>query len=208
MLYTVATTCAVTGPATHDDVFLNFHPVFWIAGENFGLLFPLSLGATVVQFARWDPLAFMQAVQLYRVTAATLLVDNAVAIIDHPEAGRHDLRSLRRTRVSSFVKKLNAEYRRRWLSLTGTVMVEAAWGMTETHTCDTFTNGMQDGGRDLAQPIFVGLPVPGTEFRICGFDTGTTLPLGQEDEIVVRSPSQLKAYWNRPAETAAALRGG
>lgn len=208
MLYTAATTCAVTGPATRDDVFLNFHPVFWIAGENFGLLFPLFLGATVVQFARWDPIAFMQAVQLYRVTAATLLVDNAVAIMDHPDVGRYDLYSLRRTRVSSFVKKLNAEYRRRWLALTGTVMVEAAWGMTETHTCDTFTTGMQEGGRDLAQPIFVGLPVPGTEFRICDFDTGATLPLGQEGEIVVRSPSQLKAYWNRPAETAAALRGG
>ncbi len=208
MLYTAATTCAVTGPATQDDVFLNFHPIFWIAGENFGLLFPVFLGAVVVQFARWDPLAFMQAVQLYRVTAATLLVDNAVAIMDQPEVGRHDLRSLRRTRVSSFVKKLNAEYRRRWLALTGTVMVEAAWGMTETHTCDTFTTGMQEGGRDLAQPIFVGLPVPGTEFRICGFDTGATLPLGQEGEIVVRSPSQLKAYWNRPADTAAALRDG
>ncbi len=83
-------------------------------------------------------------------------------------------------------------------------MIEAAWGMTETHTCDTFTTGQQDGDFDLkSQPIFVGLPVPGTEFKIAAFDTGALLPLGTEGEIVVRSPSQLKSYWNKPEATAA-----
>ena len=151
----------------------------------------------------------MAAVERYRVTTAGLLVDNAVAIMEHPDAARHDLRSLRRTRVSSFVKKLNESYRRRWQALTGAVMIEAAWGMTETHTCDTFTTGQQEGDFDLkSQPIFVGIPVPGTEFKITRFEDGTLLPLGSEGEIVVRSPSQLKAYWNKPEATADSLRDG
>ncbi len=209
MLYTAATTNTCANGSDHRDVMLNFHPVFWIAGENFGLIFPVVCGATLVLLARWDPLAWMAAVQRYRVTLAGLLVDNAVAILDHPDVGRYDLRSLRSTRVSSFVKKLNETYRRRWQALTGVMMIEAAWGMTETHTCDTFTTGQQRDDFDLkSQPIFVGLPVPGTEFKIAAFDTGELLPLGSEGEIVVRSPSQLKSYWNKPEATAASIKDG
>lgn len=209
MIYTAATTCTCANGSTPADVMLNFHPVFWIAGENSALIFPVFCGATLVLLARWDALAWLRAVELYRVTMAGLLVDNAVAIMEHPEAPRHDLRSLRRVRVSSFVKKLNEGYRRRWQALTGTVMIEAAWGMTETHTCDTFTTGQQADDFDLkSQPIFVGLPVPGTEFKITDFETGTLVPLGTEGEIVVRSPSLLKGYWNKPDVTASALRDG
>ncbi len=209
MLYTAATTSTCANGSTADDVMLNFHPVFWIAGENFGLIFPVFCGATLVLLARWDPLAWMAAVQRYRVTLAGLLVDNAVAVMEHPAVADHDLRSLRGTRVSSFVKKLNQGYRDRWRDLTGAVMIEAAWGMTETHTCDTFTTGQQADDFDLkSQPIFVGLPVPGTEFKITAFETGELLPLGVEGEIVVRSPSLLKSYWNKPEATATSLREG
>ena len=209
MIYTAATTLTCGSGMDSSDVVLNFHPVFWIAGENFGVIFPMFSGATLVLLARWDPVAWMSAVQRYRVTVGGMLVDNAVTIMDHPDASRYDLRSLRGTRVSSFVKKLNEGYRRRWFALTGATMIEAAWGMTETHTCDTFTTGQQDGDFDLkSQPIFVGLPVPGTEFKITDFGTGELLPLGTEGEIVVRSPSQLKSYWNKPEATAAAFRDG
>ena len=209
MLYTAATTNTCANGSDQNDVMLNFHPVFWIAGENFGLIFPIVAGATLVLLARWDPVAWMEAVQRYRVTLAGLLVDNAVAIMDHKEVARYDLRSLRSTRVSSFVKKLNEGYRRRWHALTGVTMIEAAWGMTETHTCDTFTAGQQADDFDLkSQPIFVGLPVPGTEFKITAFETGELVPLGSEGEIVVRSPSQLKSYWNKPDATAASIRDG
>jgi long-chain acyl-CoA synthetase len=192
-----------------DDVLLNYYPVFWIAGENLGLLFPLFRGVTLIEMTRWDPVAFMAAVQHYRVNLCAMLVDNAVAVMDHPQVGSYDLTSLRRVRVSSFVKKLNLDFRARWRALTGAPMIEAAWGMTETHTCDTFTAGMQDDDMDLrAQPVFVGLPVPGTDFKICSFETGELLPLGSEGEIVVRSPSMLKSYWNKPEATAASMRDG
>ncbi len=85
MIYTAATTCTCANGSTPDDVMLNFHPVFWIAGENFGVIFPVFAGATLVLLARWDPVAWMAAVQRYRVTVAGLLVDNAVAVMEHPE---------------------------------------------------------------------------------------------------------------------------
>jgi long-chain acyl-CoA synthetase len=192
-----------------EDITICFIPLFWIAGEDMGLIFPIFAGATVVLLARWDPAAWLQAVQLYRVSHTYLLVDNAMEVLDHPEAGNTDFSSLRTTKVTSFVKKLNLDFRKNWRALTGTTAHEVSWGMTETHTFDTFTTGMDADDFDLQQiPVFVGLPVPGTEFKICDFETHDLLPLGEHGEICVRTPSLLKSYWNKPETTADTLRQG
>ncbi len=209
MIYTAASNAGVALTLEPDTVFLSFFPQFWIAGENAGLIFPVFGGATLVLLTRWDPLGVMSAIQRHAVTTVVMPVDGAVEIMDHPRFAEFDLGSLRQVRVVSFVKKLNLEYRRRWQALTGTVLAESSWGMTETHTSDTFTSGFQDDDFDLrVQPIFVGLPVPGTEFKICDFDTGALMPLGVEGEIRVRTPSLLKAYWNKPEASAEALVDG
>ena len=209
MLYTAAATASVALGLRDDDIGIGVNPVFWIAGENALAIQPVASGTTTVMLARWDPVAWMAAVERYRVTFGTLVLDTAVEVMEHPEVGRFDLRSLRSMRVSSFVKKLNLDWRRRWQALTGVTMIEAAWGMTETHTSDTFTRGMQHDDFDLkARPIFVGLPVPGTELRICDFDSHELKPLGEEGELCVRTPSLLKGYWNRPEASADALRDG
>lgn len=209
MIYTAATNLAVSSPVAPDTVSLSFFPEFWIAGENGCLIWPVFGGTTLVLLARWDPVAFLTAIERYRVTNTGLPVDGAVELMDHPRFGEFDLSSLRQVKVVSFVKKLNLAYRRRWQELTGSILAESAWGMTETHTSDTFTSGMQGDDFDLhSQPVFVGLPVPGTEFKICDFDTGALLPFGQEGEICCRSPSVLKGYWGKPDATADALRDG
>jgi fatty-acyl-CoA synthase len=129
--------------------------------------------------------------------------------MDHPRFKEFDLSSLDQVRVVSFVKKLNPGYRKRWKDLTGTILTEASWGMTETHTSNTFTAGFQGDDFDLnSQPIFVGLPVPGAEFKITDFETGELVPLGGDGEIRVRTPSLLKGYWNKPQATAESLIDG
>lgn len=209
MLYTCASFLPVALDLQRDSVMLNFLPEFWIAGENAGLLFPVFAGCRLVLLARWDATAFMAAVQHYRVSHCGLLVDSAAEVLDHPQAGTYDLSSLRRTGSISFIKKLTRDYRARWRQLTGCTLFEFSFGMTETHTCDTFTAGLQDEDFDLTSaPTFVGLPVPGTEFKVCDFTSGELLPLGSEGELCVRSPSLLHGYWQRPEESTAAIRDG
>ncbi len=216
MVYTAAASYALTGGVDaqrlaegSDDVMLNFLPMFWIAGENLGLIYPIFSGATVVLLARWDPVAVMAAIGRYRVNRTFVVVDNAVELMNHPECGRYDLRSLQHTRAASFIRKITPDIRQRWHALTGSIIAEGAWGMTETHTSDTFTTGMQDDDMDLrGRPVFVGLPVPGTRIKICDFDTGAVLPVGEEGEIVVSTPSLFKGYWGRPDVDAEVLRDG
>jgi fatty-acyl-CoA synthase len=209
MIYTAAANCSIALRIDSTTVSLSFFPEFWIAGENAALIFPVFVGMTVVLLARWDPVAVLTAIDRYKVNMTVLLVDGAVELMEHPRFREFDLSSLRQVRVVSFVKKLNIEYRRRWQALTGGILAESAWGMTETHTSDTFTAGMQDDDFDLkSQPVFVGLPVPGTDFKICDFETGALKKLGEEGEICVRTPSLLKGYWNKPEASAEALRDG
>lgn len=209
MLYTASTNLGIASPVADDTVFLSFFPAFWIAGENACLIYPIFGGATLVLLARWDPIAFLAAIARYRVTNVGLPVDGTVELMDHPRFAEFDLASLRQVRVVSFVKKLNVAYRARWREMTGTTLAESAWGMTETHTSDTFTSGMQGDDFDLrSQPVFVGLPMPGTQFKICDFDTGALVPFGEEGEICVRTPSLFKGYWNKPEASEEAIRGG
>ena len=209
MVYTAAANHGISVAANEDSIFLSFFPEFWIAGENFGLIFPLFTGATLVLLARWDAVSTLAAIDKYKVNITAMPVDGAVELMDHPRFKEFDLSSLTQVRVVSFVKKLNPDYRKRWKYLTGTVLTEAAYGMTETHTSNTFTAGFQDNDFDLiSQPIFVGLPVPGAEFKITDFKTGELVPLGSEGEIRVRTPSLLKSYWNKPEATAESLIDG
>jgi fatty-acyl-CoA synthase len=209
MVYTAAANYGISLAINQRSVCLSFFPEFWIAGENLGLIFPLFAGATLVLLARWDAVGVLAAIDKYKVTITAMPVDGAVELMDHPRFKEFDLGSLDQVRVVSFVKKLNVDYRRRWKDLTGTTLAESAWGMTETHTSNTFTTGFQDDDFDLnSQPIFVGLPVPGAEFKITDFETGELIPLGGEGEVRVRAPSLLKSYWNKPEATAESLVDG
>src|SRR5690606_23486516 len=145
---------------------LNFFPQFWIAGQNHGLVYPIFSGTTLVLLLRWDPLAFMMAVESEGVGATTMLVDTILDVLAHPRFEEFNLSSLKLVRCVSFVTKLDIGVRQRWNACyPDTVISESAWGMTETHTANTVTIGFQDDDFDLkSQPIFVGLPSPGTDF--------------------------------------------
>ncbi len=71
------------------------------------------------------------------------------------------------------------------------IRVLQVYGLTETTAICT----MDDP--DHAEPGKVGPAIPGVEMR-----------LGDNDEIIVRGPNIFPEYWNRPQQTAEALRDG
>lgn len=211
MTYTAASAAYAQGIDRPDDVSLVYIPVFWIAGETFGLLLPVFTGSTVVLVTRWSAQAVLEDIGTHGVTAMLGTVDNYVELLDHPEVADYDLSTLRAPLAMSFVTKLSKSVRDRWMAAAGphSVLREAGFGMTETHAVDTFTRGFQEGDEDIeTRPVFCGVPVPGTEIKIVEPDSGQRLPVGREGELAIRSPSLMAGYWQRPVETAAVLRDG
>ncbi len=213
MLYTAAATqnSRFTGGQHEQPVMVSFLPVFWIAGENSCVIYPVYTGRPCVLLTRWDPVAVMTAVHRYKATAVTGTVDNYIEILEHDRFDEFDLSSLTAPAAMSFVTRLNSDVRARWRNAVhvDSVLREGSYGMTETHTSDSFIRGFQEDDYDLnSRPVFCGLPMPGTVFKICDFGTGKTLPVGLEGEICVKSPSLLTGYWNKPDATRAALKDG
>ncbi|MCW2769755.1 MAG: acyl-CoA synthetase [Aeromicrobium sp.] len=211
MLYTAATGTSSSGMHTADDfVSVCFMPIFWIGGEDLGILFPIVLGGTVVLMTRWNATAVLTAIDTYRATTIVGTVENYIELLEHPELGTYDLTSLRDPQAVSFVGKLTPDLRHRWAdAVGGGVLRECAYGMTETHTMDALPYGLAVDDEDLlAEPIFCGIPVPGTDIAVVSFDDGRPMPIGEVGEVVVRSPAVMTGYWRNPQATAEQLVDG
>lgn len=212
ILYTAATCAGGTGVSPESDfVALCYIPIFWIAGEDLGILLPIVVGGTAVLMARWDPRAVLDAVETYRVTGMIGTVENYLELLEQPDIADRDLSSLEDPSAVSFIRKLTPEVRHQWAAVVGShsLLREGAYGMTETHTFDATPYGMADDDRDLrAEPVFCGVPVPGTDIAVVSFESGEPLPIGEAGEIIVRSPSVTTGYWNKPEATASQLRDG
>lgn len=214
MAYTAAAAMAGTGTAVAGatpDVTLGFLPMFWIAGQNLSLLLPLYSGGEVAVLNRWHPRVALETVVDRAVTRIVSPADGYVEmleLLDTDDFADADLASLTQCQAVSFVRKLDTDLREQWRARTGITLREASYGMTETHTSDTFTLGLQDGDRDLrAEPVYCGFPVPGT--RIVTVDPDLDpVPVGEEGEILVNSPSVMTGYWQNPRATAEVLIDG
>jgi fatty-acyl-CoA synthase len=79
----------------------------------------------------------------------------------------------------------------------------AAFGQTEMSPVTCVLDG-RDALRKLGS---VGLPVPGVSVRVVDTALRDVAP-GEVGEIVYRGPGLMREYWNNPAATAEAFRGG
>ncbi len=154
-----------------SEVNLAVMPIFWVAGNNVGVVWPSISGSTVVLFTRWDADSVLEAIAKYRVTNMYVPFDMYWELLHNPRIKEYDLRSLKCCMGSSFIKGLSKELRSKWRDLTGTILREAAYGLTETHTCDTFVAGFHKEDFDIEmaekyKATFCGLPIPGTYVKI------------------------------------------
>jgi long-chain acyl-CoA synthetase len=145
----------------------------------------------------------LQAIAQYKVNWWYSIAPMNVACMQVPDIASFDLSSLRRNPVTSFGITFTESLAAQWRShAPNCTSFEAAYGLSETHTCDTYTP--HHSPRWGTQ----GIAVPGVTIRIVDTETQADLPTGEVGEIVLTSPGCFKGYWNKPEATAATLRNG
>jgi len=182
---------------------LTTMPYFNIAGMLF-LVGPVLQGATNILLTQFDPLSVLQAIDLYKATEWYSAVPMNLAVMNLPEARKYNLSSLKLNLCTSFVVSLNEKISKQWEEFTdGCLLLEGAYGLSETHTLDTFCphHKIKYGS--------MGIPGFDEEFKIVDLEDNTKeLPIGETGEIVLRNPGCMKGYWNNPEQTATTLIDG
>lgn len=200
--YKTAGASRVTGVSA-EDVLLAVAPLYHIAGMSMGVNMPVHSGAPCVLLHRFDPLAVAQALERYRVSWWYSIAPMNVALMQLPGVEKMDFSALRRNTVTSFGITYTEDLAQQWRRFApNAISSEAAYGLSETHTMDTFMPG------DAIRWGTHGKPAPGNEIRVINPETGAPLAAGEVGEIIIRGPGNFKGYWNKPEATARTLKNG
>jgi long-chain acyl-CoA synthetase len=188
--------------ATGKEIVLMAIPLFHVYGMVVGMLFGISMGASLVMvpnprdmpdllgnIKKFHPTVFPGIPMLYN------------AINNNPDviAGKYDLASIKACISGS--APLMRETKERFEALSGGKVFEG-YGLSEAPTA-THCNpsiGMNKTGS-------IGMPFPDVDAKIISLDDGETeMKIGEIGELVVHGPQVMKSYHNMPIETANTLR--
>jgi long-chain acyl-CoA synthetase len=178
-----------------DDVVLITLPLFHVFGLESQVNCCLRFAATMSLLPRFDPLRTFEAIQRDRVTIFEGVHTMYIELLNHPDAGKFDLRSLRVgiSGGSSMPPEVLESFERKF----GIAILEC-YGMTET--ASTITQNVSAQDRKIHS---VGKPIWGVDVAVWN-DQHRPLPpgAGHVGEIVVRGVNTMRGYHNRPQATA------
>jgi long-chain acyl-CoA synthetase len=190
-------------PFTADTVWLVVAPLFHAAGSIAVLSTVWNAGRHVLLGA-FDPGAVLELVERERVTS-TLVVPSMLAAIDDEQLVRpRDVSSLRLVSFGG-APSATETLRRAHEAFPGATLLHL-YGATETAPIATALPGVEALlGTPRARSC--GQPAVGVDVEIRTLE-GSPCATGEVGEVVVRGPNVMGGYWNKPEQTAAALRDG
>jgi acyl-CoA synthetase (AMP-forming)/AMP-acid ligase II len=222
LFYTGGTTGSPRGVMlSHDNLVVS-----WLGSAASGVLVPpgartlhvapmfhladlAAWGATVliggshVMLPAFDPVAVFSAIAKHRVSLALLVPTMIQLLVDHPAITDYDLTSLRAVLYGA--SPIPQSVLERAMRVLPAAAFTQAYGMTELSPVATLLSPVDHKSADLLASA--GRAAPHAEVRVVDM-RDAEVPTGTVGEIVVRGGHVMLGYWNRPEETAAAVRGG
>ena len=190
-----------------NEAMLLVVPLFVGYGSSF-ILSALLTQNTMIVLQRFRPDAVLDAIERHKVAVAGFVPTMLIGMMNEPDFARRDLSSLKLivyggSVIAPAVLKTALEKFK-----SGFCQV---FGMTEAGGFIAFLN--QDDHRvDGSERMEARLKSCGRSARYAKItivdDDGNEVPPNELGELTVRSSSTVTGYWNKPAETAAAIRNG
>ena len=151
--------------------------------------------------SRWDTEEAMKRIEKFKITEFRGVPTMYIQLLNHPEAGKYDLSSLKTCICGSAPMPL--EVARNWKAKYG-IDIWEGYGLSEATT----VNCGNVAGR--CPPKYGSI---GKCYQKCNMikifdENDCELPSGQAGEIVIKGPGVMKGYWNKPNETAEVLKNG
>ncbi|MDG4594554.1 MAG: long-chain-fatty-acid--CoA ligase FadD [Candidatus Contendobacter sp.] len=142
---------------------------------------------------------FVEELRPWKFTVITGVNTLFNALVNHDKFARLDFSALRlAVGGGAAVQKAVAE---RWQGLTGVPILEG-YGLTEASPVVCVNPADITGFTGN-----IGLPLPSTEVQLRD-EEGNKVPPGERGELCARGPQVMRGYWQRPEDTARAIRDG
>jgi long-chain acyl-CoA synthetase len=169
-------------------------PFFHVYGMTVEMSLAVYLGSQLIILPDpRDVVHLMATIERLGATAVPGVPAMYTRIINHPDVGRYDLRSVKV--CVSGAAPLPMEVQTRFGAISGGRLVEG-YGLTEaapvTH-CSPIRGVRKSGS--------IGLPLPDVDAKIVDYETLVEKPVGEAGELWLRGPQVMKCYWNQPEET-------
>ncbi len=204
--YLGAIGASLAAPRPPRQVGLHAAPLFHVAGMQSVFALSMRLGSHIV-LPVFEPGQVLQAIEQHRIAEIFLVPTMLRMLLDHPGFASRDLSSLESIRYGA--SPMDVTLLERAMAALPGADFSQAYGMTELaptvavlppryHTAE---------GRKADKLRSAGVPTPVAEIRIVD-PMDNELANHQVGEIVVRGPMVMQGYWNKPEQTAEALRGG
>jgi long-chain acyl-CoA synthetase len=185
----------------NEETLMGVYPIFHSAGYTVSQNLTIWTGWTSIMIPRPEPGIIIEMLKAYKPGFLPGVPTIFVGLLNRQEFRKMDL---------SFIKgffggaaSLAPDTVKQLTVLTGKGIYDV-YGLTENTALATCTPW-----KGKVKPGTVGVPIPNTDVRIVDLETGTQeLPAGEAGEICIKGPQLMQGYYNRPEETANALRDG
>jgi len=185
---------------------LHVAPMFHVGG--LAAVFQTALrAATHIVLPQFDTDQVLHAIADQGANEVFLVPTMLQRVLDAPNFATFDLSSMKN--IIYGAAPIDASLLQRAMAAFPNSQFMQVYGMTELAPVAAVLAGNHHiaGGQSHSKLITAGRPAPLCEMRIVDSED-LELPQGSTGEIVVRGPTVMLGYWNRPEETAQALRGG
>ncbi len=174
-------------------------PYFHIYAFTVCMMIGLRIGALQIIHPKYEPDAVLTSIRTLHPTYFPAVPTVFVSLLNHPKA---DESCLERVRLfNSGGAPCPVEVMDAWERRFGRPLNEG-YGLSETSPVTHSTPQLAE--RRLGT---IGLPFPDTDVKIVDVETGTReLAVGETGELCIAGPQVMRGYWNKPDETATALR--
>ncbi len=193
----------VTQPMSHEDRYLVMAPMFHAAG-SISVLQSIAVGAAQVILPTFDPGAMLDLVEAERITQTLGVPTMVAATVEEQLARPRDVSSM--TVYAHGGSPIAMEVVRRGTKAFPGVAFCHLYGATETSPLVTGTiDEVALLGTEREKSC--GRPAMGRQVVIRDRD-GAALPVGEVGEVTIAGDNVMVGYWNKPEQTAQALRDG
>jgi long-chain acyl-CoA synthetase len=198
---------AISLKLSFQDVILGVAPLFHVTGQVAHLACAAYAGIPVILFFRFDPEEALRLIERWKATMTVGSITVFISLMNHPDIKKRDFSTMKK--VYSGGAPVSPAIVENFEKICGTY-IHNIYGLTETNSPSHFTPmGTRAPVDPVTGALSVGLPCPNTIAKIMDLETGEKeLPPGEVGEIVIKGPMVVPGYWNKPEETAYAIRKG